>query len=459
MLRLNTTALLGGLAGVMALALVITNIPLHRSPTAAFDYKVTPVGKMAFGSLAGAQTGAREVATPNTAAAPTPMMASGMGGGATTAVAPAMDKRMANPVDSMIVAPNMYRPITYHYAGDALPALSSDQLEVFKRVKPSAAVSVGDLGGLSNSLINLGSFSNASARNIEIVENKDKGYVINLSLSEGVISISQNWEKWNTCPNGICPTLPPLTKADVPSNDDLFAVANSFLVSHGISTEGYGAPQVEEQPRYYLMDARPAGEGAEYVPDTMNVVYPLTLKGQTVYEMGGGAVGMRISINIREKQVIGAWDIRSNQYQSSLYTIETDNARLVRIAEQGGNLYGSSPVPENAVTVDLGTPTIGLARTWHQSADGLTQEELFVPVYVFPVKPLTDANTKLLPYFYYQPTSIMVPLVKELLIDADKPLPTPQPIPVDAMIKSSGASSATNPPTPSAEPAVAPLKK
>jgi hypothetical protein len=79
-------------------------------------------------------------------------------------------------------------------------------------------------------------------------------------------------------------------------------------------------------------------------------------------------------------------------------------------------------VPENAITLELGTPTIGLARTWHPINNGMSQEELFVPVYIFPVKPLSDANAKLLPSYYYQPTSIMVPLVKELLVDADKPI-------------------------------------
>ncbi len=459
MLRLNKMALMGGVAGVLALALVITNIPFHRNPSLAFAYEITPVGKMAFGSLAGTQNGAREVAAPTDAAAsPAPMMtASGMGGGTTAAVAPTLDKRVAN--SSMIVAPDMYRPITYRYAGNELPALSSDQLEVFKRLKPSAGISINDLGGLSNDLVNLGSFSNASARNIEIVEDKDKGYIINFSLTEGVVSISQNWEKWNTCPNGICPELAPLTQADVPNDESLIAIANNFLTRHGISTEGYAAPQVEAQPRYYLMDARPAAESATYVPETMNVVYPLTLKGQTVYEMGSSPIGIRVSINIRDKQVTGAWDIRSNQYQSSLYDVETDTARLIRIAEQGGNLYGSSPTPENAITLDLGTPTIGLARTWHPINNGMNQEELFVPVYIFPVKPLSDETAKLLPSYYYQSTSIMVPLVKELLVDADKPLPTPQPIPMDAMIKTNSASPVSNPPAAMTEPAIAPVKR
>ncbi len=444
MLRLNKMALMGGVAGVLALALVITNIPFHRNPSLAFAYEITPVGKMAFGSLAGTQNGAREVAAPtDTATSPAPMMASGMGGGGgTAAAAPTLDKRVAN--SSMIVAPDMYRPITYRYAGEELPALSSDQLEVFKRLKLSSGIRINDLGGLSNDLVNLGSFSNASARNIEIVEDKDKGYIINFSLTEGVVSISQNWEKWNTCPNGICPEFPPLTAADVPSDDSIIAVANNFLASHGISTEGYGAPEVEEQPRYYLMDARPAAESAAYVPDTMNVVYPLTLKGQTVYEMGSSAIGIRVSVNIRENQVIGAWDIRSNQYQSSLYDVETDTARLIRIAEQGGNLYGSSPKPENAVELELGTPTIALARTWHSINNGQSQEELYVPVYVFPVKAPTGEDAKYATY--YQPT-IMVPLAKELLVDADKPLPTPQPYPIDAMIKGMPQPAVSNPPT------------
>lgn len=461
MLRLNKMALMGGFAGILAIALVATNIPFHRNPQLAFAYEITPVGKMAFGSLTGTQTGAREVATPTDAAVPSAasMVASGMGGSTTGAAAPAMDKRIANSASSMIVAPDMYRPITYRYTGDELPTLSSDQLEVFKRLKPSAGISINDLGGLSNSLVNLGSFSNASARNIEIVEDKDKGYIINLSLTEGVVSISQNWEKWNTCPNGICPELAPLTQTDIPSDESLIAIANNFLSSHGISTQGYSAPQVEAQPRYYLMDARPTAESSTYVPDTMNVVYPLTLKGQTVYEMGSSPIGIRVSINIRDKQVIGAWDIRSNQYQSSLYDVETDTARLIRIAEQGGNLYGSSPVPENAITLELGTPTIGLARTWHPINNGMSQEELFVPVYIFPVKPLSDANAKLLPSYYYQPTSIMVPLVKELLVDADKPLPTPQPIPVDAMIKTNSVSPVSNPPAAMTEPAMAPVKR
>ncbi len=450
MLRLNKSILMGGLTGVLALALVVTNLPFSRNPSLAFAYEIKPVGKMAFGSLANTtQTGAvRE-----NAASPAPMMTGGLGGGGTTAAT--LDKRIANPADSMMIAPEMYRPITYRYTGDELPALSSDQLEVFKRIKPGSGVSVNDLGGLSNNLIDLSRFSNASARNIEIVEDRDRGYIVNINLVDGTVSISQNWERWNNCKNGVCPEYTPLTSADIPSDEEIIALANNLIARYGISTEGYGAPEVEAEQRYYLMSAREGiGGDQNYVPETFNVIYPTQLNGQTAHELGGGKTGMRVTVNIREKAAIGAWDIRSQQFQSSEYVAETDTARLIKIAEQGGNLYGSYPRPENAVEVELGTPSIGLARMWHQNQDGQTQEELYVPVYIFPVKtPAAGSDAaKIMPY--YPPTSIMVPLVQELLLNADKPLPVDlQPMPMDVMLKSEPRPEVSNPPTPAIDPA------
>jgi len=50
---------------------------------------------------------------------------------------------------------------------------------------------------LNFGLVNLGSFAGARLQNFSIVQDQDFGYMVDVNLSDGLININQNWERWH----------------------------------------------------------------------------------------------------------------------------------------------------------------------------------------------------------------------------------------------------------------------
>ena len=299
----------------------------------------------------------------------------------------------------------------YVYRGDPATLVVSN-LPVLRRLKGgSAGAALAKLvGNVSFAGIDLASFPGSSVENITFVQNQDYGYMINLNFSEGIASINQNWPRWQTA-DSLAEVYQPLSLNDLPEEQKLIDLANQFIASHKISLTGYGQPVVRNDWRQWL--------NAEntYVPDIISVVYPGQINHQPVYTQDGSPDGLNVNIDIRRMRVTDLW-LKTQQYESSDYPLETEVDKILALAEVGGWQNWGYPEATRTVTLELGRPKTGYIQIWNY-AEG-KNEELLVPALIFPVTNQPEDQN-----FYRQ--NIVVPLVQDLF-------QAPQPMPL--MIKS-----------------------
>jgi hypothetical protein len=372
--------------------------------------KITRAGENAFGSLANVQSGGRgggNGGTESLTASDNSVAPSAAGGSG-----------VASP-DAKLIAPVNYN-VRYVYNGEEL-TLVQDKVDVLKRVKNENAGLGSALNQISLGLINLNSFGNSQLQSFNFAEDRELGYMVNVSLSEGSISINENWNKWlafTSCPgierssaqSMMLPCEPKrIDPSQVPSDSVLIGAANAFLDEHNIPRTAYGEPAVNMD---WKMQYDLSTDKANYwIPDVMSVVYPLVIDGQTVHDESGNLSGMVVSVRFSpEVKVSGVWDLTTQNYQSSSYQAETDVKRIMGLVERGGfrNYYYLEPGAKT-VDVELGTPEVSMVKLWNYNS-GLS-EELLVPALIFPV---TKQPTEIGPYFWYR-KNVVIPLVKEIL--------------------------------------------
>lgn len=366
------------------------------------DSQVTPVAAAAFGSLA--SVSAESVARGAAAADSTSMVGAGgkvagMGGGGGAA-------------PSTMMVPPDYVSYRYRYAGDPL-TVDTDTVEVLRRVKGfgtalplSSILKSFKVGGL-----NLLSFGDSVAQSITFSQNKKFGYEVALNLAEGNVSINERWDQWyEPCTEQGCPQQSVLTLSDVPADDAVLLIANAFIREHGIDVSSYGEPRVSNEWRGWYN--RDVAAGGGYIPEVISVVYPLQVRGSSVYDENGGLAGIRVNVNIRFKKVSSVWEIASQRYEASSYGAERNTETILAVAERGG-MYGYVPEGGTVKDVSLGTPVTGLMRIWKH--DGVSSSELLVPAFLFPI---TDTEVASL----IGRTHIAVPLAKELLQTSVPPI-------------------------------------
>lgn len=394
---------LGGALTALVLMVPVVYFSLQGAPSRDLasalrdvaERSVQSRGSQAFGSLASlAETTSR----------------SQSGGGGAGSSNPVSDK-----VDSRMIVPPFQQPYRFVYGGEPIQ-LNDAQLEVFKRIKDMGDTSsvARSLFGLGGGLIDLSSFGSSSVRTVEFFQDIDEGYSFGVNFTEGTIYVNAVYERWFTdsfnCGRGDCPQPPSLSIGDMPSDSELLAIAQSFVTQHGINVSSYGQPFADQNWRI----AYEANKDKEYsyVPDVVDVIYPLVINDQEVRDNSGYPYGLRVQINVRVKKVYGIWGLTTQRYESAQYAAEQDANRIVKLAEQGG-LYGfwGEPAPD-AREIKLGTPTRVLMQHYLYVAG--TNEELYVPALVFPV---LDAPTDM-----YVQTHVIVPLIKEVLDNYQLPI-------------------------------------
>ena len=430
------------LGGAVLTALVL--LPLLNDPQTqdilnlnktklAFDtgLKIEPVGTQAFGPLSSDGTqdlfntnGAEGTASLAVAPESAPVARDQSGGGsASSAIGLGGGGGVA--VDAKMIAPD-FISYKYVYKGEEL-ALTETNVDVLKRVK-----SLGDqstLSGLLSSfnlgLLNLGSFGQSSIENLTLTQSGRYGYMINIQPNEGFVSISKNWNAWPqlNCTDPNCDNLR-IRENQIPSDDSAIKIANDFMAQHNISLSGYGSPEVQEGWRLIYEQALVKSDF--WFPDTVNVIYPLEINGQHVYEQyGSDKFGLVVSIDVRENKVAGLSNLTNQNYQSSFYAAETDPQKILAVAERGG-LNGGWWAPEGTPVqeLELGTPTRQLIR-YYRYRDNQT-EELYVPALIFPIINRPD-NAPV--------QQVVVPLASELLNEQNNGGPIrimPEPVPLPA---------------------------
>jgi len=305
-------------------------------------------------------------------------------------------------------------------------SLPAESMEVLKRIKGLDSGSGLNqlLSGLNFAALDLNKFSDAKLQNLTLVQDKDYGLTLYIDFGEGNISIGQNYLKWPNpyldCRDENCYQAHNLKMEDLPSDETLIQVSRDFLNQLNIDLKAYGEPLVNKQ---WLENYQGGPDGvALYVPEQINVIYPLLINGQYVYDGSGNKQGLNVDINIREMKVIGLYNLTAHNYQSSSY--QTAGAEeIIKLAETGGYNFGyyySDAL--NMVDLELGTPSLAWLTLWHNVDDSMQADELIVPAYVFPITNAATAN-------YWQ-KSIVVPLIKDLLqenYNGPRPLPLEMP--------------------------------
>ncbi len=313
----------------------------------------------------------------------------------------------------------------FKYVGKSLET-PADTQAVLKRSKPEQPASLISrlIRMFSFGLIDLSKFQNARMQSVSFMEDAKYGLNANIDLNVGTINMYQNWEKWPQYPYGCfgysCGNTPRLEPKDIPSDDELIGISKQFMTDYKISGEGYSEPYIQDYSNWRILYEQAEDKSSVYLPEQVNVIYPLILEGQIVYDESGAKSGLNITIDIRSKRVSGLYGLDTKQFQKSNYKGETDTKRILDIAERGGYRNYSYEYPGKVVTLELGTPKIEMVRMWYTQNYNQQGEELYLPALIFPITNADKTN--------YWRKNVIVPLVRDILDNENPQYPQPMPM-------------------------------
>ena len=268
--------------------------------------------------------------------------------------------------------------VAFEYKGNPI-VINTGEGTVFKRDKGVNAGKqlAGFLKGSNFGIANLTSFSNLDLKGIQFSQDQDHGYTLAINFDEGTVNIASDAK----VPTGVSSTT-------LPSDSSLINTAGNFLASHSIDRSSYGQPFVDHEA--YESNAT----------DTITVVYPLVLGGQSVYDQSGHVYGLNVDINLNSKSVVLVENLVSQLYESSTYNLETDGAKIV------AKLPHATVSPDAATaTIEVGTPQRVLMRSVVTQKDG-SVDELYIPAILFTASDHTTVGV---------PHHVIVPIVLDTL--------------------------------------------
>ncbi len=370
-----------GLSGALAVLVILPVMYLGwtngkndatetMSDGALFGYSVEEAGDNAFGPLKGI--------TPGAGGARNQSGGGGMGGdAAVTNPAPmaaegsaAMDYGTTD-IDStglttgkMIAPGPMYQ---YEYVYDGELTGLADTVSVYKRDPSGSTIPMSALASRLNlGTINLESFRNMNVESVSFSQNVPYGYQMYVNLRDGTLGINAQWDQWpqSKCQTEACYRAQQVKIGDIPADDQLIAIARSFVGEHGVDLSQYGEPEVDNAWRVQY-EAAP-DKSTMYVPETMRVVFPLLIDGKPAYDQGGAKNGISVGVQVKEKKVMDVWGISNRTYLKSDYAGVTD-AALIKSFINKTDKWAMDPMPRAGGTevrtgkVILGEPTLAHA--------------------------------------------------------------------------------------------------
>ena len=385
---------------------------------------IESLGANAFGALGLSGGGADQLE-----AGAAPSVAVGRGGGGGMLSAPTTVATEAAVMDIGMVSPKMYQPSRFVFDyGNELPSLSGT-VEVLKFNTQGNSVSGSLLSQASMGLMDTSRLQGVKTQNINLIEDRDYGYQVNMNFDDNSIHIYQNWQKWpqtSSCNSqGICTSPPRLTEADMPSDQKVIAASDEFLKRMGIDRSGYGQPIIDDRWEKYKTTAESSGEEF-WLPDNITVIYPMEVNGVPVFD-GGGLSGINVQYSVRHNRVAGAGPIALSSFFGSEYETQTDTDVLTKAIKDGGpNRWYSEEVMKE-VHYQLGDPVDCYTLTYSHSSVGKA-EKLLVPAWAFPVIRTGDEDDN--GYVYYS-DYVILPLAKDFYNENNGPIigqPRPMPL-------------------------------
>ncbi len=315
-----------------------------------------------------------------------------------------------------IMPPYEYPNFKYIYKGENF---SQDlaEVDIYKKTKGSfkGQSLVDFVTHLDFGIIDMSKFGGqAEVFNVGFNQDKEFGYSVNINMADDNIFIYSNWLKWPrpdaNCQDDACFAGYRLKIDEIPSNEEIISIADAFITEYGIDKNNYGEAIVQDNFRNEYEIA--ADKTSIYLPDEINVVYPLKINDALTVDESGNPTGLYVSVNVRHKKVSGLNSLSPRNFEVSAYDAITDSAKLISLAEQGGvyPIYYNNEASKT-VEVSLGTPSIVLARQYKYDEKKGYSEELYVPALSFPVTDISDKEV----YFYRK--NVVIPLAADMISD------------------------------------------
>lgn len=343
----------------------------------------------------------------------------GGGGSAMGMIAP----EIGTTEPGMIGRPYEYVSYRFAYKGDVLK-LDEPTMTVYKKaIDNTSAQSLAQaIQNIGIATFDLTKLQNTRISYLTLSEDRDRGFVASINLDDNSFSLYANSPVWPP----LWKYSPEAKKLGTPSDEEILALADSFIKKYNINLSGYGKGTVIHNQNVYYMTPEPASTDGTtssimpiMAPTEMNVLYPLIIDGKEVIDQGGNGMGLNVNVNIPLRAVTGMGSIHSQKYEESAYDIETNMDKILSVAERGG-MYGGYGDGGKIITVELETPTLQLMYYSLYNEKEQRSQELYIPAYVFPIK---DPSTYLNLYQKY----IIVPIVKEIL-ESQNTVPSIKPM-------------------------------
>lgn len=300
-----------------------------------------------------------------------------------------------------------YEQVTYNYAySGTLPNIDLSKLIVYKK-NPISFTNQDTstiLKWLQMNWLDTGAFQNAGISNMNISEDREFGYNIGIDFVAWNINFSQNYSKWPQSKCGIngCEGLLKITKIDIPSNESLIKITDTFLVKYWINRSIYWIPRIISESGPMTMQWANTDEWW-VIPEAITVTYPIALDSKDLYEEYGWFKWITLTVDIRTLRVNNVMGLEKYNLESSEYSRVSDQELNQMIRSWWRHIVWINENKWKNIVINLKDPIIGYVRISWDWKDGVSND-FFVPAYVFSVenKP-KDA---------YIPDPIIIPIVE-----------------------------------------------
>ena len=292
-----------------------------------------------------------------------------------------------------MIAPDFMVNYKYIYKWKSLQ-ISEKNMDVFRKtVKPFNSAEVSNfLKSFDFWNVNLWKFQNLSLNNLNMSENRDFWLQITIDTENWIFSASKNYKKWpvNNCLDDACFRANKIKISDIPEDNKLIEVSDNFIKKYEINVTNFWKPIVDNSWRENYNKTQ--DKDNYYIPETMQVIYPLLINWKNVFEQFWQQKWLTIWVDIKSLNVSDVYWIEKLNLESSSYEIENNFDNILKIAEKWWNnqtylLENSQNTKE--IELNLGEPSLEYVHIYEYKNS--ISNEYYVPAYIFPVTSKSDS--------------------------------------------------------------------
>jgi len=302
--------------------------------------------------------------------------------------------------DAKEIAPYPYisKAYAYHYEGSY--PLSDLSNKVYRQVTEDlslysleAQIKKTTIGNFSFSYLD-----QPKIQNIMVSEDKENGYSLQVDALYGTVYLTRNWQSWDESDVHEAMTLD-----QIPANEEIIMVAQTFLQEYGIDISSYGNPVVQDE--WFNFASGVDG----YIPEIIGVVYPRVIEGVEVWDLYGSPTGLLVYVNVRTGTIDSAnWSI-GHSFERSSYDLVSELDEVSSLIEQGGLYQYQYEFADVTYDITLSEPTFVLAQ--YTQYKGNEFSTLYLPALAFPISEKPEGAEIFSDH-------VVVPLVKEFLSES-----------------------------------------